>query len=50
MSAIQQYKHLLYTNAFGVAKTIKELRNENKEAKQFFAQEKKIIKIFFGKE
>ena len=34
MSAIQQYKHLLYTNAFGVAKTIKQLRNENKNRKQ----------------
>jgi len=34
MSAIQQYKHLLYTNAFGVAKTIKQLRDENKNRKQ----------------
>ena len=34
MSAIKQYKHLLYTNAFGVAKTIKELRDENKNRKQ----------------
>lgn len=34
MSAIQQYKHLLYTNAFSVVKNIKQLRNENKNRKQ----------------
>ena len=30
MSAIKQYKHLLYTNAFGIASKIKEERNANK--------------------
>jgi len=30
MSAIKQYKHLLYTNAFGIVSRIKEERNANK--------------------
>lgn len=41
MSAIKQYRHLLYTNAFGVAKKIKDFQNENKNRKQNNSMHKK---------